>query len=294
MRNINEDTITQAVLASMDDRCDSRLRTIITSLVQHLHSFARDVKLTEAEWFKAIQFLTKAGHITDDKRQEFILLSDTLGLSMLVMAQNNKKPAECTEATVFGPFYVEGAPEYENGADIANGARGEPCFVSGQIRGLDGKPVAGARIDVWQSDEDGYYDVQRSSDGSTPATHQARGRLHSGPDGKFKFRSILAEAYPIPHDGPVGRMLEALGRHPWRPAHLHFMIEAPGYETLITHVFRAGDKYLDSDAVFGVRSTLIVDWIQHDAGVALDGSKMEKPFYTVDFDFVLNPTEVPA
>ncbi|QVN20351.1 intradiol ring-cleavage dioxygenase [Burkholderia pyrrocinia] len=294
MRNINEDTITQAVLASVDSRCDARLRTVITSLVQHLHSFARDVKLTEAEWFKAIQFLTEVGHITDDKRQEFILLSDTLGLSMLVMAQNNKKPAECTEATVFGPFYIEGAPEYENGADIANGARGEPCFVSGQVRGPDGTPVANARIDVWQSDEDGFYDVQKSSDDPAQPAHQARGRLRSDADGRFRFRSILAEAYPIPHDGPVGRMLEALGRHPWRPAHLHFMIKAPGYETLITHVFRDGDQYLDSDAVFGVRSTLITDWIKHDAGVAPDGSIVQEPFYTLDYDFVLNPAEVPA
>jgi len=294
MRNINEDTITQAVLASMDDRCDGRLRTIITSLVQHLHSFARDVKLTEDEWFKAIQFLTEAGHITDDKRQEFILLSDTLGLSMLVMAQNNKKPSKCTEATVFGPFYVEGAPEYENGADISNGARGEPCFVSGQIRGLDGSPVPGAQIDVWQSDEDGFYDVQRSPEDADSAAHQARGRLRSDDEGRFNFRSILAEAYPIPHDGPVGRMLEALGRHPWRPAHLHFMIKAPGYETLITHVFRDGDKYLDSDAVFGVRSTLITDWIPHDAGVAPDGSTLDKSFYTLNYDFVLNPSEIPA
>ncbi|VXC14728.1 Hydroxyquinol 1,2-dioxygenase [Burkholderia sp. 8Y] len=294
MRNINEDTITQAVLASMDDRCNPRLRTIFTSLVQHLHSFARDVKLTEDEWFKAIQFLTECGHITDDKRQEFILLSDTLGLSMLVMAQNNKKPAECTEATVFGPFYVEGAPEYENGADIANGARGEPCFVSGQIRGLDGTPLAGAQIDVWQSDEDGFYDVQKSSEDAGASEPQARGRLRSDRDGRFHFRSILAEAYPIPHDGPVGRMLEALGRHPWRPAHLHFLIKAPGYETLITHVFRDGDQYLDSDAVFGVRSTLITQWVKHDSGVAPDGSKMGTPFYSLEYDFVLNPAEVTA
>ncbi|SRR5258706_10207599 len=294
MRNINEDSITQAVLASMDERCDARLRTIITSLVQHLHSFAREVKLSEAEWLKAIQFLTECGHITDDKRQEFILLSDTLGLSMLVMAQNNKKPAACTEATVFGPFYVEGAPEHENGADISNGARGEPCFVSGQVRGLDGSPVAGAQIDVWQSDEDGFYDVQKPSEGSDAPAHQARARLRSGSDGRFNFRSILAEAYPIPHDGPVGRMLEALGRHPWRPAHLHFLIKAPGYETLITHVFRAGDQYLDSDAVFGVRSSLVTDWIKHDRGPAPDGSRVEPPFYSLDYDFVLNPAEVAA
>lgn len=292
MRNINEDTITQAVLASMGDDCDPRLRTIFTSLVQHLHSFAREVELTEEEWFGAIQFLTEAGHITDDKRQEFILLSDTLGLSMLVMAQNNKKPAECTEATVFGPFYVEGAPEFPNGADIANGARGEPCFVDGQVCGLDGTPLENAQIDVWQSDEDGYYDVQKSAEGERSAPFQARGRLRTGPDGRFHFRSILAEAYPIPHDGPVGRMLEALGRHPWRPAHLHFKITAPGYQTLITHVFRNGDQYLDSDAVFGVRSTLITDWHRHDAGIAPDGSRLQTPFYTVNYDFVLNPMEV--
>ena len=294
MRNINEDTITQAVLASMGDRCNGRLRTIMTSLVQHLHGFARDVKLTEAEWFQAIRFLTEAGHITDDKRQEFILLSDTLGLSMLVMAQNNKKPTKCTEANVFGPFHVEGAPEYENGADIANGAQGESCFVSGQVRGLDGTPVAGAQIDVWQCDEDGYDDMQRPTEGSACAPCQARGRLRSGPDGRFHFRSILAKARPIPHDGPVGRMLDALGRHPWRPAHLHFMIKAPGYETLMTHVFREGDQYLESDAVFGVRSGLIADWPRQDAGVAPDGAKLEQSFYTLDYDFVLNPVEVPA
>jgi len=291
MRNINEDTITQAVLASVADDCDRRLRTIFTSLVQHLHSFAREVKLTEAEWSKAIQFLTEAGHITDDRRQEFILLSDTLGLSMLVMAQNNKKPPECTEATVFGPFYVSGAPEFPNGADIANGARGEPCFVSGQISALDGTPIENALIDVWQSDEDGYYDVQKTSENAASPCFQARGRLRSGADGRFHFRSILAEAYPIPHDGPVGRMLDALGRHPWRPAHLHFMISATGYETLITHVFRDGDQYLDSDAVFGVRSSLVTDWTRHDAGLAPDGSKLDKPFYTVNYQFVLNPAE---
>ncbi|MBS0344581.1 MAG: hydroxyquinol 1,2-dioxygenase, partial [Proteobacteria bacterium] len=160
MRNINEDTITQAVIAAMCDGRNARLKTIMTSLVQHLHSFAREVELTEAEWMQAIEFLTDVGHITTDKRQEFILLSDTLGLSTLVTAQNNAKPAACTESTVFGPFFVEGAPEYEHGADIANGARGEPCYVTGSVRDLQGRPVAGALIDVWQSDEDGMYDVQ--------------------------------------------------------------------------------------------------------------------------------------
>ena len=286
MRNINEDTITQAVLASMSQCGDERLRTIMTSLVQHLHSFAREVKLTEDEWFTAIKFLTDVGHITDDKRQEFVLLSDTLGLSMLVTTQNNRKPAACTESTVFGPFFVEDAPEYTCGDDIANGAKGEACFVRGRVVGIDGEPVAGALLDVWQSNKDGFYDVQQKGGGGHE--HRARGKLRTGADGSFHFRSILAEAYPIPHDGPVGKMLAATGRHPWRPAHLHFMIQAPGYETLITHVFRNGDQYLDSDVVFGVRSTLIGDWIEHAPGVAPDGSRMERPFYTLDYDFVLN------
>ena len=289
MRNINEDTITQAVLASMDGCGDKRLRTIMTSLVEHLHSFAREVKLTEDEWFQAIKFLTEVGHITDDKRQEFILLSDTLGLSMLVTAQSNTKPAGCTESTVFGPFFVEGAPEYDNGEDISNGAKGEPCFVQGQVRGNDGEPIPGAMIDVWQSDENGFYDVQVPAKSADLHEHRARGKLRSGADGRFHFRSILAQPYPIPHDGPVGRMLEALGRHPWRPAHLHFMIQAPGFETLITHVFRNGDRYLDSDAVFGVRSTLIADWVRHEPGIAPDGTRIAVPFYTLDYDFVLNP-----
>jgi|HubBroStandDraft_5_1064220.scaffolds.fasta_scaffold55102_2 hydroxyquinol 1,2-dioxygenase len=291
MRNINEDTITLAVVESMRDAKNARLRTVMTSLVQHLHSFAREVKLTEGEWVQAIDFLTAVGHITDDKRQEFILLSDTLGLSMLVTAQNNRKPSECTEATVFGPFFVNGAPEYENGNDISNGASGEPCFVSGRILGVDGSPVASARIDVWQSDEDGFYDVQRPPESSSTPAHRARGRLSSAADGSFHFRSILAVAYPIPHDGPVGQLLEALGRHPWRPAHLHFMIAAPGYETLVTHVFREGDPYLDSDAVFGVRSSLIAKWVRHESGVAPDGTRMDKTFYTLEYDFVLNPAD---
>ncbi|MEX3932144.1 intradiol ring-cleavage dioxygenase [Paraburkholderia phymatum] len=293
MRNINEDTITQAVIASFADCKNARLRTIMTSLAQHLHAFARDVHLTEDEWFKAIEFLTEVGHITDDKRQEFILLSDTLGLSMLVMSQNNRKPANCTEATVFGPFYVEGAPLYSNGDDIANGAKGAPCYVKGQVRGANGKGIPNAQIDVWQSDEEGFYDVQNFGD-EGHSVHRARGRLKADAEGYFNFRSILAEAYPIPHDGPVGRMLQAVGRHPWRPAHLHFMIEAPGYERLITHVFREGDKYLDSDVVFGVRSTLIVEWKRHEPGTAPDGRNLDAPWYTLDYDFVLNPLEVHA
>jgi hydroxyquinol 1,2-dioxygenase len=284
MRNLDEHTITEAVLARHEHAADKRLKTIVTSLVRHLHAFAREVNLTESEWEQGIHFLTDIGHITDDKRQEFILLSDTLGLSMLVTAMANRKPPGCTEATVFGPFFVEDAPVYQNGDDVANGANGEPCFVSGSVKGPDGEAVGGARIEVWQADADGFYDVQHAGDDA----HRARGALHSLADGSFHFRSIVAEPYPIPHDGPVGRMLTALERHPWRPAHLHFMISAPGYERLVTHVFRDGDPYLDSDAVFGVRSSLVAQWVRHEEGTTPDGTSMETPFSTLEFDFVLN------
>lgn len=284
MQNVNEDNITQAVLARHAETADARLKQIMTSVVQHLHAFARDVSLTEEEWLEGIRFLTEVGQITDDKRQEFILLSDTLGLSMLVTALNNRKPQGCTEATVLGPFFVEHAPEFRNGDDLGNGAKGETCFVSGRVTGLRGEPVPNARMEIWQADSDGFYDVQyEGASGS-----HGRGVLHSKEDGTFHFKSITAESYPIPHDGPVGRMLKALGRHPWRPAHLHFLIEAPGYERLITHVFRAGDQYLNSDAVFGVRSSLIVDWKRHEAGATPDGGRSDQAFSTLDFTFVLN------
>ncbi|WP_322044301.1 intradiol ring-cleavage dioxygenase [Paraburkholderia sp. J67] len=291
MRNLNEDTITQAVIASLCECRNERLQTVMTSLVQHLHSFARDTRLTEAEWQAAIAFLTAVGHITDDKRQEFILLSDVLGLSTLVTAQNHTKPAGCTEATVFGPFYVKDSPSFDKWDDIANGARGEPCFVSGEVRSIGGDVVPNALLEVWQADEEGHYDMQMPPDDDGTVACRARGMLRTDAHGRFGFRSILAEPYPIPHDGPVGALLDALGRHPWRPAHLHFMVQAPGYETLITHVFRDGDRYLDSDAVFGVRSTLVAQWVRHQPGIAPDGSHVDTPFYTLDYDFVLNHEE---
>lgn len=274
MRNLNQFNITQAVLESFAGTPDARLKEIMTSLVQHLHAFARDVKLTEEEWTKGIAFLTQVGHITSDVRQEFILLSDVLGLSMLTVAMNNDKPAGCTEATVFGPFHVEGAPHYELGDDIANGATGIPCYVSGTVKGIDGQPIPGAKLDVWQSDDQGMYDVQHPE-----LEHpQGRGIVTTDADGKFYFKSIVAVPYPIPHDGPVGKLLDATGRHPWRPAHLHFMIQAQGYQTLITHIFRDESDYLDSDSVFGVRQTLVTEWV-----------KQSDDTYKVKFDFVLNP-----
>lgn len=276
MRNLDQNTITEAVLARHANTENPRLKTIMSSLVTHLHAFAREVELTEDEWFKGIEFLTRCGHITDDKRQEFILLSDLLGLSMLTVAMNNDKPAGCTEATVLGPFHVEDAPHYALGADIANGARGIPCVVRGTVCGIDGKAVPNAHIDVWQSDAEGLYDVQHADIDHA----QGRGILTADREGRYHFRSILAVPYAVPNDGPVGDLLKAVGRHPWRPAHLHFLIKADGYETLITHVFRSDDPYLDSDAVFGVRQSLIADWKQQ-----ADGS------YLVEYDFVLNPAK---
>lgn len=265
--------ITASVIESFAKTEDLRLREIMSSLVNHLHAFAQDVKLTEAEWFQGIEFLTAVGHKCDDKRQEFILLSDVLGLSMLTVSMNNDRPKACTESTVFGPFYVNNAPHFENGEDVSNGASGKPCHVQGTVKNNDGQPIVNAVIDVWQADDEGFYDVQKAD-----LNHaQARGVLHSKADGSFHFKSIVAEAYPIPMDGPVGTLLKATHRSPWRPAHLHFMIKAEGYETLITHVFRNGDVYLASDPVFGVKESLIADWVEGEDGLT-----------KLNFDFVLN------
>jgi hydroxyquinol 1,2-dioxygenase len=286
MWNLDENTITAEVLGRMAGARNPRLHRIVSSLIQHLHDFARDTELTEEEWFEGVRFLTETGHITDDKRQEFILLSDVLGLSMLVIAQNNRKPKTCTEATVFGPFHVEGAPTYPLGADIANGARGEACYVNVTVRGLGGEVVPRASVDVWQADEAGLYDVQYPHN----QTHRGRGVLQADQEGRVYFKTVLPVAYSIPADGPVGRLLDATGRHPWRPAHIHFQIDAPGYERLVTHVFRSDDRYLNSDTVFGVRSSLVSSFIRHDAGdEAPDGTLSEVPFYTLEYEFVLNP-----
>ncbi|MDM0032691.1 intradiol ring-cleavage dioxygenase [Variovorax sp. J22P271] len=288
MRNINEHTITAAVLERMDGCENPRLKEIMSALVRHLHDFAREVKLTEAEWAAGIEFLTATGQKCDAKRQEFILLSDTLGLSMLTVAMNHAKSAQATEATVFGPFHVQGAPRLPLGGDISGGAAGEPLFVQAVVRGRDGEPVADAEVDVWEADAEGFYDVQR------PGLDRPQGRavFRTDAEGRLWFRGVMPVAYPIPTDGPVGAMLRATKRHPWRPAHVHFMIQAPGYETLITHVFRDGDRYLDSDAVFGVRSSLIGDFASHPAGAAPDGSAQAGPFHTLNFGFVLEPAAV--
>jgi hydroxyquinol 1,2-dioxygenase len=287
MHQINEHNITDAVVDRLDACPDPRLKEILASLVRHLHGFVRETRLTEAEWLQGIEFLTATGHMTDAKRQEFILLSDTLGVSMLTVAQNHAQPPGTTEATVFGPFHLEHAPAYAQGADIANGAPGEPLFVDATVRGPDGEIVRDAVVDVWQADEDGYYDVQ------IPGLEQARARgvLRSDAEGRLRFRTILPVAYPVPTDGPVGQMLVASGRHPWRPAHVHFRIQAPGYRTLITHVFRAGDPYLDSDVVFGVRASLVADYVAHAAGTGPQGRDIAGPYHTLHYDFVLARSE---
>ena len=281
MRNIDEHNITEAVIARFADCPDPRLKTVLTSLVKHLHDFVRDTRLTEAEWMEGIRFLTETGHTCNDKRQEFILLSDTLGVSMLTVALNQARPAGATEATVFGPFHVDDAPVLPHGADLAQGAPGEPLFVDVEVVGLDGTPVADAVVDVGQADEEGLYDVQRPELGDE---RRARGVLRTDGQGRVHFRSIVPTAYPVPTDGPVGRMLVASGRHPWRPAHIHFRIQAPGWQTLITHLFRNPDPYLDSDVVFGVRSSLIADYVHYERGPRLD-----QPYSTLSHRFVLAP-----
>jgi hydroxyquinol 1,2-dioxygenase len=283
-QSAREQAVTDEVLASLAGATSDRFRVVIGSLVRHLHAFARDVRLTDAEWQQGIEFLTRAGQITDERRQEFILLSDVLGLSMLTVGINAPASAGATESTVFGPFFVADAPEIPLGGDIAGDAKGHPCHVSGTVRGTGGEPVPGARIEVWEADEDGFYDVQYPGDELA-----GRGWLRSGNAGEYRFWSVHPSPYPIPDDGPVGELLAAAGRGPMRPAHLHFKVDAPGYRTLITHIFVADDPYLDRDAVFGVKDSLIVEFAEQPGGQGPDGRALDGPWTSVTFDIVLAP-----
>jgi hydroxyquinol 1,2-dioxygenase len=277
IRNFTANTLTGEVLKRVGKAPDRRMRQVAQSLVKHLHAFVKEVRPTPEEWFQGIEFLTKTGHMCDGKRQEFILMSDTLGVSMLVDFLNYGKAKgrlAATESTVLGPFFVEGAPEMPLGADIRRpGTPGEPCAVSGTIKDLKGKPVAGATVDVWEGGADGLYDVQK------PDGTNLRARFRSDAEGRFHFKCITPVSYPVPHDGPVGKLLTATGRHPMRPGHLHFVIQAPGFDKLVTHLFTKGDKYLDSDAVFGVKQSLIVDF----------GKKNAAGEAVCRYDFVLKP-----
>ncbi|MFI5187422.1 MAG: intradiol ring-cleavage dioxygenase [Chitinophagales bacterium] len=275
---------TEMVLSRLECK-DERTRIILTKLIIHLHNFIRDVEPTEEEWFRAINFLTRIGQTCTAKRQEFILLSDVLGVSMLVDSINHNDPGRCTESTVTGPFHAK-AEQMEMGSNIARGSeaeRGEATLVHGKILDESGKPISNALIDVWQSDDIGNYDVQ---DPKQPEVN-LRGIFKTKEDGKFWLRTIKPAAYPVPIDGPVGELLLASGRHPMRPAHIHFMINAPGYERLITHLFVKGDKYLDSDAVFGVKDSLVLDFKLNDSPAAINASGFKSPFYDVEFDFIL-------
>ncbi|MEU9385969.1 intradiol ring-cleavage dioxygenase [Streptomyces sp. NPDC048279] len=281
-----EERITRQVLASFDDCADPRLREIMQSLVHHLHAFVREVRLTEDEWTEGIEFLTRTGHITDERRQEFILLSDVLGASMQTVAVNNEAYGDATEATVFGPFFVDNSPEIAQGGDLAFGAAGQPCWVEGTVTDDAGEPVAGARIEVWEADEDGFYDTQYGDDRTA-----ARAHLFSDSEGRYRFWGLTPTPYPIPHDGPVGGLLAATGRSPMRASHLHFMVSAPARRTLVTHIFVRGDELLDRDSVFGVKESLVKDFVTQPAGTPTpDGRDLgERSWSRVRFDIVLAP-----
>ena len=283
MRDFDENSITDAVLQRLAGAEDPRLRQVAQSLVKHLHGFVRDVEPSFEEWQAAISFLTRIGQMCDGKRQEFILLSDTLGVSMLVDAINHRMPAGATPTTVLGPFYVEGAPELPLGAEVARAMKGEALHVSGRVSTAGGSPIAGAIVDIWHSDEDGNYDVQRADQPDA----NLRARFRTDAEGRFHFWTLTPTSYPVPDDGPVGELLRATGRHPMRPAHVHFMIAAPGHETLVTHVFVAGDPYLDSDAVFGVKQELIAEFTQYPPGKGPDGKEMPSSWRKLTYDFAL-------
>jgi len=296
----NESELTQAALQRLEDAADARFTQIMTSLIQHLHGFIREVDLKPDEWMRGIEFLTAVGKACDDKRQEFILLSDTLGASMMVVMLEQQRAARdarrsgasggmpatpATEATVQGPYYWAGAPEMPCGSDIAKGTPGEPTFYSGRVTDTQGQPIAGALLDIWSGDGDGVYDMQVAG-----AEMAARARIRTDAEGRYWFWSIRPSYYPVPVDGPVGRMLDGMGRHPNRPGHIHMMVSAPSHVPVTTHLFVAGSPYIDSDAVFGVRPSLIVDFEQHPAGRAPDGRNMDTPYWSAHYDFHLQPT----
>jgi protocatechuate 3,4-dioxygenase beta subunit len=283
-----EQDVVEAVVRSFDGCPDPRLRELMVALVEHVHSYIRTTRLTETEWKAAIDFLTRAGHITDDRRQEFILLSDVLGASMQTIAVNNEAYGNATEATVVGPFFADGSPEIAHGDDMALGAPGQPCWVEGTVTDHEGRPLADALIEVWEADADGRYDVQYA-DGRVAA----RAHLRTADDGGYRFWGITPTPYAIPDDGPVGDLLAAVGRSPMRAGHLHFLVSHPGCRTLVTHIFVAGDPLLDSDAVFGVKQSLIREFIEHPADTpAPDGRMPGVPWSRVRFDIVLAPAGV--
>jgi catechol 1,2-dioxygenase len=282
--------ITNAAIGSFDGCANLRLREIMRALVRHLHAFATDVSLTEDEWAAAIQLLTATGKITDDKRQEFILWSDALGVSMLVdaLAHSLSADGRATESTVLGPFWTPDAPLRGYGESIAEQASGTPALVHGRVLAVDGRPIAGAQLDIWQNGDDGLYSVQ---DPEAPEAH-LRGRFTSRDDGSYAFVGVRPVPYTIPDNGPVGAMLEATGRHPWRPAHIHMIVTAPGYQRLQTHIFDSASPYLDSDAVFAVKQSLIREFIARAGDDPERPAGVRGPWCSVENDLVLAPRDL--
>jgi hydroxyquinol 1,2-dioxygenase len=288
MRNTTEQNITTLAVERFKTTPDPRLRQIVTSLVKHLHGFVREVEPTEAEWMTGIQFLTSVGKMCDDKRQEFILMSDVLGVSILVDAINHRLPDAATPTTVVGPFHIHDSPDFDSGANMAVGAPGTPLVLTGTVRSLEGKPIANALVDVWQPDGEGIYEAQK------PGQQGAylRGVYRTDKDGRYVIRTVSPIGYTIPLDGPVGNLVTQMGISPYRPTHVHFDVSADGYSSVITHIFRNGDPHLDDDVVFAVKDKLIVDFADHGPGVAPNGERLTVPYLTAKFDFVLAPVEV--
>lgn len=283
MSNNSEEQITDNVIASMARAPDPRLKAVMTSLISHLHAFIREVDLTEDEWAQGIQFLTRTGQICDDKRQEFILLSDTMGVTMLVDAINHRIADGATESTIFGPFYREGAPELPMGATISQDGRGEPAIISGRVLSTDGEPIPNALLDIWETDDNGLYEQQ---DPDQPDMN-LRGKFRTDREGCYRFVAIKPVSYAIPDDGPVGQLLRTVGRHPFRPAHIHVRVSAEGFKPVTTHLFVKDDPYLESDAVFGTKDSLVVEFVRHDSSEEAERSGVTAPFYTVEYDFML-------
>lgn len=283
----NEENSVEVVTSRNAHASDERLKSVMEVITRKLHEAVKEIEPTQDEWFEAIMFLTRTGHMSNEWRQEFILLSDVLGVSMLVDAINNRKPSGASESTVLGPFHVDNAPELPMGANICLDHKGEDMVISGHILDTDGNPIAGALIDVWQANDEGFYDVQQK--GIQP-DFNLRGVFRTGADGSYWFRAVKPKYYPIPDDGPVGKMLGALGRHPYRPAHLHYIIKADGFEALTTHIFDPDDPYINSDAVFGVKESLLAEFKKVDDPRRAELLQFAGPFWEVEHDFVLART----
>lgn len=282
MPYVTEQNLTDVVMQRWQAVPDPRLRQVMQSFIGHLHGFIREIEPTQAEWAAAIGFLTQIGKMCDDKRQEFILFSDVMGASMLVDAINHRLPSGATPTTVEGPFHVPSAPTYADGANMAHNAPGIPCFITGKVSGLDGRPLANATLDLWQTDGEGLYEAQR--DVTEP---WMRGVFHTRADGTYTIRTVAPIGYTIPMDGPIGELMQKTDISHMRPAHIHFCIDAPGHDRVVTHLFQRGCPYIETDVVYGVKEPLIVDFVENPPGKAPNGEQMATRFYTIHYDFVL-------